>query len=113
VINSLRTVHKVHPHSGGGEQYGHFADKGRFISCGRSHFLMQKTLDFLQFMVCLHGQGVRGLSQCGQGERGQFFAILCRRPLWTVPKFILYNQCLYEYISILMFLGFMDQLQFW
>jgi len=25
-----------------------------------------------------YGQG--GLSQCGQGERGQFFAILCGRP---------------------------------
>jgi len=23
----------------------------------------------------------------GQGERGQFFAILCGRPLWTAPCF--------------------------
>jgi len=33
-----------------------------------------KTLDFLKFMVCPHGHEER---------RGQFFAILCGRPLYT------------------------------
>jgi len=38
-----------------------------------------KNSDFLKLMVCPHGQG--GVSQCGQGGRGQFFAILYGRPL--------------------------------
>jgi len=41
-----------------------------------------KMSDFSKIMVCPHGRGV--LSQCGQG--GQFFAILCGRPLQTAPK---------------------------
>jgi len=41
----------------------------------RPHFLMQKTANFLKFMVCPHGQG----------GRVDFFAILCGRPLWTAP----------------------------
>jgi len=32
-------------------------------------------------MVCPHEQG--RFSQCGQGGKGQFFAILCGRLLWT------------------------------
>jgi len=35
----------------------------------------EKNSDFSKFMVCPHRQ------------RGQFFAILSGRPLWTVPKF--------------------------
>jgi len=32
------------------------------------------------------GEGVNSVRTfCGQGERGQFFAILCRRLLWTAP----------------------------
>jgi len=30
--------------------------------------------------------GGGGLRQCGQGERGQFFAIMCGRLLWKVPN---------------------------
>jgi len=48
-----------------------------------------KTSDFSEFMVCPHGQGERGLKQCGhfadKGGRDQFFAILCGRLLWTAP----------------------------
>jgi len=43
------------------------ADKegeGSFRS-GRPHFFCNKTSDFSKFMVCPHGQGGRGLSQCG------------------------------------------------
>jgi len=42
--------------------FGNFAYKGRgdFFRCGRPHFLEQKTLDVLKFMVCPHGQGRRG-----------------------------------------------------
>jgi len=36
---------------------------GHFFNCGRPHFLMQKTSDFLKFFVCLHRLG--GLRQCG------------------------------------------------
>jgi len=45
-------------------------------------------MDFSKFMVCPHGQGGRGLSQCGHFEtrgEGQFFVILCGRLLWTAP----------------------------
>jgi len=52
-------------------------DKGEFFRYGRPHFLMQKTSNFLKFMVCPHGQGglssgvTRGLSQGGgQALRG-------------------------------------------
>jgi len=42
---------------------GRFADKvGGVFKCRRPHFLVQKTLDFSELMVCLHGQRV---SQCG------------------------------------------------
>jgi len=34
---------------------------------------VQKIQDFSEFMVCPDGQG----------GGSQFFAILCRRPLWT------------------------------
>jgi len=48
-------------------QCGHFADKegGGFFRCRRPHFLVQKTSNFVKFMVCSQGQG--GLSQCGHG----------------------------------------------
>jgi len=46
-----------------------------------------KTLDFSKFIVCPHGQGGEGLSQCGHfadKEGGdQFFSILCGRLVWT------------------------------
>jgi len=35
------------------------ADKGGFFRCGRPHVLVQKTSDFLKFMVCPHRQGKR------------------------------------------------------
>jgi len=48
-----------------------------------------KTLDFSKFMVCPHGQEVRGIEPvrtfCGQGGGGQFIAILCGRLLWITP----------------------------
>jgi len=53
-----------------------------------------KISDFSKVMVCPHGQVV--LSQCGHirtRERGQFFAILCERPLWTAPYDLL-SKCL-------------------
>jgi len=44
-------------------QFGHFADKGgsSLFTCGCPHFLLQKALDFSEFVVCPHGQ-LRGLS---------------------------------------------------
>jgi len=56
-----------------------------FFTCGRLHFLEQKTSDFLKFMVCQHGQGGReGLSQCRQGGKG---SILCGHLLWMTPNY--------------------------
>jgi len=61
--------------------------RGGFFRCGRPHILMQKTSDFSKFMVCPHGQGGRGFEPvrtfCEQGD--QFFAFMCRRPLWMAP----------------------------
>jgi len=66
-------------------QCGPFADKeeGGFSDADVPHFLAQKTPGFSKFRVCPHGQG--GLSQCGQGERCQFFAILCGRFIGSTP----------------------------
>jgi len=36
-------------------------------------------------MLCPHGQGGGGLSQCGQEEGDQSLAILCGSFLWTAP----------------------------
>jgi len=38
-----------------------------------------KNFGFFKYMMCPHRQGEGGLSQCGQGERVQFFAIICGR----------------------------------
>jgi len=67
-----------------------FCGQRAFFRCGRPHFLVQKTSDFSKFMMCPHGQGERGVKPertlCGQGgEAVNFFALLCGRPLWTVP----------------------------
>jgi len=53
-----------------------------------SALLVQKTSDFSKVMVCQHGQGGGEEAEpvrtfFGQAGRGQFFAILCGRPLWT------------------------------
>jgi len=66
----LGAVHKRRPQSGGLSS----ADKegGGFFRCGRPHFLAQKTPDFSKLMVCSHGQGRRGLSQCGHfADKGE------------------------------------------
>jgi len=47
---------------------------------------VQKTPDFLKFMVYPHGQ--KGLSQCGQIGKG---SILCGRLLWTAPNLNKYS----------------------
>jgi len=53
-------------------------------------FGAKKITVFSKFMVCLHEQGrVEPVTFCGQGERSQFFAILCGRLLWTAPYDIL------------------------
>jgi len=48
---------------------------------------MKKTSDFSKFMLCPHGQvGERVEPMRTRGDGGQFFAILCGRPLWSGPK---------------------------
>jgi len=71
-------------------QFGHFADKGEgFFRCGCPQFLTQKTPDFLKLMMCLHGQGGRGLSQCGhfsdKGE-GSIFRDFVRTSFMAAPN---------------------------
>jgi len=57
----------------GGCPVRRFCGQGEFFKCGRSHFLERNTTDFSKFMVCPHGQGGRGLSQCGHfaGKGGE------------------------------------------
>jgi len=64
-------------------QYGHCMDmekgEGRFFTCGRPHFLVQKAYDFSKFMVCPYGKReMRGIEPVrtffGQWGGGQFFA---------------------------------------
>jgi len=46
---------------------------------GRPHFLVQKLSGFSKYMVCLHGQGGRGLSQCenfSDKEEGSIFHVV-------------------------------------
>jgi len=62
--------------------------------CGRPNFLVQKTWDIFE----IYGVSARTREEgvepvrifCGQGGRGQFFAIFCGRLLWMTPikKFI-------------------------
>jgi len=64
------------------------ADIFRFFGCGRPNFLAQKTSEFSKFMVCQHGQGGRGLSQCehfsDKGE-GVNFSRFCADVLYERP----------------------------
>jgi len=67
----------------------HTGRKG-FFGCERPNFLVQNTMSFSKFMVCLRGQGGRGLSQGADilrtREKGQFFAIFYGRSLWMDPN---------------------------
>jgi len=51
---------------------------GGFFNCGRPRFLVQKFGIFKIYGVSARTKG-RG--------NGQFFSILCGRPLWTAPYF--------------------------
>jgi len=79
---TLGTVHNRRPQSGRRFfiQCKPFSDKGEgeVLQMSTSVLLGAKNSDFLKFMVCPHGQG----------GRGQFFAILSGRLLWTVPCFL-------------------------
>jgi len=62
-----------------------FRTKGEgFFRCGRPHFLAQKTLDFLKFIVCPHGQGGGRSGQCGQGV-GSIFRDFVRTSFMDGP----------------------------
>jgi len=78
----LGADNKSRPQSGEVVQCGRFADQGEeFFRSGRPHFLVQKIF-LSKFIVCPHGQGA--IEPVRKGRRGQFFAILCGRLLWTV-----------------------------
>jgi len=61
---------------------------------------MQKTLEFSKFMVCPHGQeGIEPVRTFfGQEGVGQFFAILCGRPLRTAHYRQAITQKLFKWI---------------
>jgi len=83
---TLRAVHKGRPQSrGGGLSSVDIFGQEEFFKCGRPHFLVRKKNRIFRNLWCIrapHGQGGKGgLSHCGQGVGGQFFAILYERPL--------------------------------
>jgi len=76
-------VHKRRPQSGGIIQYGQ-----RGLQMRTSKHFGAKNLGFFEIygvsVLTGRGGGEGELSQCVQGERGQFFTILCGRPLWRL-----------------------------
>jgi len=67
---------------------GHFAGKGRFLKCENAHLLvLQKTSDYLKFMMCPHGHGGRDLIQCEHflDKGGVNFSQFCAEVLWMAP----------------------------
>jgi len=71
-------------------QCGHFTDKGVF-RCRLPHFLMQKTSDFMKFMVGPHGLGgvqpVRTF--CGREGGGVNFSPFCVNVLYGRPLIVI------------------------
>jgi len=63
-----------------------FCGQGRFFRYGRPHFLVQKTSNFSKFMLCPHGQGGKGMSQCGQEGRGSIFCDFVRTSCMDAPN---------------------------
>jgi len=99
----LSYVHKECPQSGRICPERTFCRQGEgFFWCKRPHFLVQKLLDFSKLMVCPHGQGKRGMSQCGHFSdkgRGQFFSWLCVDVFYGWPLIKLYSN-LHNQINI-------------
>jgi len=96
-INLLRAVHKRRPQLGRREGLysadilrtrGEGFCRWRFFRCGRPSFLAQKSLDFSKFMLCLHGQGEKGVEPgqtfCVQGE-GSIFRDFVRTSFMEGP----------------------------
>jgi len=85
----LGTTHKGSPQSGeeGFVQFGHFADKGGSSDADIRTFWCKKHRIFRNLWCICTDKGGGMLNQCGhfadKGE-GQFFAILCGRPLKDV-----------------------------
>jgi len=55
-----------------------------------THFSVQRTSEFLKFIVCPHGQegGVSANILWTRAEEVNFVAILYGRLLWTAPFFV-------------------------
>jgi len=82
--NQLGVVRKRRPQSGGGSLCS--ADKEEVLHMRTSTFLVQKISDF---DICGVSAQTRGLSQCGQGGRGQFFCDFVRTSFMDGPLDIL------------------------
>jgi len=81
-------VHKIHP-GGVFVQYGHFSDTGG-PQMRTSALFSAKNFAFFKIYGVSTRTRVERVEPVrtffGQGWRGQFFAILCGRLLWTAPN---------------------------
>jgi len=75
-------VHEIRPQSGGGDLFS--ADMGEGVIQMRTSALYQIFRNL--WCVRTDKEGAPVWTFCGQGAGGQFFAILCGRPLWTAPS---------------------------
>jgi len=86
---NIYLIHKRRPQSGGLSSVDVLRTRGEgFLRCGRPRFLLQKTSEFSNFMVCPHGQGEERLSQCGHiadTERGSIFRDFVRTSFMDRP----------------------------
>jgi len=83
-------IYGVSARTGGLIQCGHFSDKG-VLQMRTSALFCAKNLS--KFMVCPHEQGgKRVVEPIQRGEGGQFFSILCGRPLWTALNAFVYSR---------------------
>jgi len=72
------SIKDIRNQGGGGRLFSADILRTREILQMRTSILFgAKTSDFSKFMVCPHGQGMRGLNQCGLRERGINFSRFC------------------------------------
>jgi len=83
----LGTIHKRCPQLGGGCPMRTF--------CRQGGFFRWKNIGFFEFyLVAARNRGESVEPVRTKGREGQFFAILCGRPLWTAPYLLFSLKCL-------------------
>jgi len=83
----IRVIHKEHLHSVGLSSADILWTRGGewLLHMQMSILFDAKTSAFLKFMVCLQGQ-VEVKPVRTRRREGQFFTILCGRPLWIASN---------------------------